>query len=702
MAILSQGRNCWRIARADRAAFIVDGEDYFKALYQSLTQARHSILIVGWDIHSELRLIRNGEDDASPNTLRPLLDHLAERRPDLDVYISSWDFAMIYAMEREFFPQYSLRWKSHDRVHFCLDGEHPIGASQHQKVVVVDDRVAFSGGFDLSKWRWDTSEHRIDDPRRVDPSGHGYAPFHDVQMVVAGEAAGALGELARERWFFASGARPKEARPDLDSDPWPASIRPTLTDIRIGIARTLPSHAGREEVREVENLYLDSIRAAERFIYIENQYLSSHRVGQALAERLREPGGPEVVIVTPEKTGGWLEQHTMDVLRARVLRELRNAGHDDRLRVYVARLSEEPAVALFIHAKVMIVDDVFARVASSNLSNRSMGLDSECDLAVESTPTQECRDAIRSFRHRLLSEHLGLQPEELVEAEREHRSLIAAIESLRNAERSLEPLSAELPPELDEWVPDAALLDPERPMEPNDLLKYFVSPEQRRPLGRNLLRVALLLFVVLALAAAWRWTPLGEWIRVDAVANVGKWLDAQPFTPLLVLATFIIFGTGGVPITLMIVASVMVFGPWLGGAYALVGSELSALASFGLGHVMGRDVVSRLAGVRVNRISRKLAERGVLTTVTVRIVPVAPFAVVNVIAGVSDIRLRDFALGTAIGMLPGVIVVAALTDGIAAALRDPSAGTLVTVLIVAGVLIGALFALRHWLRSRSS
>ena len=114
---------------------------------------------------------------------------------------------MIYTLEREFFPRYKLKWRTHKNIHFHLDGAHPAGASQHQKIVVVDDAVAFVGGFDLSKWRWDTPEHAIDNELRIDPDGKPYPPFHDVQMLVDGDAAEALGELARERWHIAAGKK---------------------------------------------------------------------------------------------------------------------------------------------------------------------------------------------------------------------------------------------------------------------------------------------------------------------------------------------------------------------------------------------------------------------------------------------------------------------------------------------------------------
>jgi len=699
-AILEKGRNCWRLAQAARAAFVIDGEDYFRAVREAMCRARRTIFIVGWDIHSELRLVRNGQDDRYPEKLGQLLDRLADDRSELEIYILNWDFAMIYAMEREFFPVYKLRWKSHQRIHFSLDGQHPVGASQHQKIVVVDDRVAFVGGLDLSKWRWDTSRHLPDDERRVDPDGKAYPPFHDVQMAIDGEAAAAIGGLVRERWRAAVGQDAADTDPDDDGDLWPPSIPPDLEKVTLGIARTLPDYGGRDEIREVERLYVESIEAAQSFIYMENQYLSAHCIGEALSRRLEQSNAPEVVIVLPEKTGGWLEQHTMDVLRGRLLAKLRDADRHDRLRVYYVRLSKDPHVSLMVHAKVMIVDDRMARVGSSNLSNRSMGLDSECDIAVEATEAQPCSEAIARFRHRLLAEHLGVDVDAVAAAHERHGSLIAAIESLRDGERTLEPFSGDVPEEVDQWVPDSALLDPEKPVEPEAFIDQFVPPDQQKPVYRHMLRIGLLLLGVAGLAAMWRWTPMSEWLAIERVESTLRWIAKSPFTPPLVLAAFVVGGIAVVPITLLIVATVTVFGPWLGAAYALLGAEASALVTFGLGHLLGREAVSRIAGSRLNRIDRALTNRGVLTIVTLRIVPVAPFSIINVIAGVSEIRLRDFAIGSFIGMVPGVVTIALLADRIVASLREPGVESIVILVAVAVCVVLFLAGLRYLVRRK--
>ncbi|MBW2508280.1 MAG: VTT domain-containing protein [Deltaproteobacteria bacterium] len=699
--ILSEPTNCWKIVEAKRATMIIDSERYFRVLRQALRGARDSVFIIGWDIHSRLRLVRESPDDDLPAELGALLEALVQSSPNLRIYILSWDFAMIYAMEREFFPTYKLRWKSHDRVSFCLDGEHPLGASQHQKLVVIDDRLAFCGGIDLGKWRWDTSAHRVKDERRVDPDGKSYPPFHDLQMAVEGEAARALGQLARDRWRMAASKEPGEPRTDICATMRPLELEADFQDVAIGIARTMPEYGERPETREVEQLYLDSIAAAQRLVYIENQYLSSYAIGEALAKRLEDPDGPEIVVIGPETTGGWLEQHTMDVLRGRLLQNLREADRYGRLAAYCVRLSNDPRVTLMIHAKLMIIDDRFVRVGSSNLSNRSMGLDSECDLAIDAASDQGSASAIRRIRHRLLAEHLAVDPEEVAEAEAREGSTIGAIESLRGGERTVEPLSAEVPAEVDQWVPESELLDPERPISPEALLDHFVGPRERKLWAQNTIKAGALVLIVLSLAAAWRWTPLGDWLTVDGLAEAGGWLRERPLTPILVLAAYVVAGFAVVPVTLLFAATVTVFGPWLGMAYSLAGAELSALACFGAGHLLGRDAVRRLGGSRVNRISRKLSERGVLTMITLRIVPIAPFSLINVVAGVSDIRLRDFAIGNFLGMLPGVVAIAFVAESALALVRAPSATTVFVAVGVVVMAIGALVGARYLIRRRA-
>lgn len=698
--IFKETENCWKRARAKRAAFLVDGETYFKAMHEAMRNARRSIMIAGWDLHSELRLIRDKDTGGYPDRLGAFLNALAKDRKHLQIYLLSWDFSMIYAMEREFFPRYTLKWRTHKRIHFYLDGEHPVGASQHQKVVVIDDAVAFSGGFDLSKWRWDDSRHLPENDRRVDPEGKPYPPFHDVQMAVDGEAAQVLGALIKERWERACGKAPA-IRHDVEiEDPWPASVEPELTDVSIAVARTLPAYNGRNGVREVERLYLDSIAAARKCIYIENQYLSAYRIGEALERRLEEQNGPEVVIVLPKITGGWLEQHTMDVLRGRILHRLREADRYDRLRTYWPRVGVDPEVSLMVHAKVIIIDDGFVRVGSSNLSNRSLGLDSECDLAVIAEEGTKEAHAISAFRNRLMAEHLDV-PKDAVAREMEaHGSLIKTVESLRGRDRTLVPDAFEVSQEIDQWVPESRLLDPEKPIAPEALFDHFISPDQQLSANRHLLKVILLIAAVLCLAATWRWTPLGEWVDLESAMHAATWVKEQAFAPLLVLVSYGVGGLVSFPVTLMIIATVIIFGPLWGLIYALIGSEISALLLFFLGRKLGRDGVSRFAGDLLNRINQKLSDSGLIAVITFRIIPVAPFSMINLVAGVSKIRLRDFFMGTFIGLLPGTVAIVVLADRISEFLRHPELGSFAALLGAIILVTVALFGIYRWLRRR--
>jgi phospholipase D1/2 len=338
------------------------------------------------------------------------------------------------------------------------------------------------------------------------------------------------------------------------------------------------------------------------------------------------------------------------------------------------------------------------RIGFSNLSNRSMGLDSQCDLAIAAGSDKTVRSAIARFRNRLLAEHLDADPKAVAEVIEKTGSLVEGIESLSGKERTLAQLSGDVPPEVDEWVPESELLDPEKPIEPDELFDHVVHPDQQPLAYRHLLRVVLLAAGVIALAAFWRWSPVNAWLNVAAVKSAGEWVRQQPLTPVLVMAGYVIGGLVAFPVTVMVIATVLIFGPWWGLLYALSGSELSALVVFGTGRLLGRDIVRRFAGSLFNSVSQTLSDAGLMTVITFRIVPVAPFSVINLIAGVSEIRWRDFALGTFLGMVPGVLTIVLLANRIAKSLRSPYieqfAALGVTVLAVGAGLMG----LRRWIK----
>ncbi|MEJ2469854.1 MAG: VTT domain-containing protein [Desulfuromonadales bacterium] len=672
---LQSGQNCWRISDAEKIAFLVDGEAYFDAVAAACEAAQRCIYIIGWDIDSRIRLRRGPEDDQE--NLKQFVNRLAENKPELNIYILEWDFAMLYSFERETWPLVNFGWRTHQRVHFELDDEHPVGASHHQKIIVVDDRVAFVGGFDLAICRWDTREHAADHPERVDADVN-YGPFHDVQMLVSGAAAASLGELARDRWQQATGdlLPPVE---EVDADPWPDHVDPALQDAPVAILRTLPEHAGQDEIREIENFYQEAIAAAKTLIYIENQYLTSHRIGSALEKVLGLDKGPDVLLVLPKTCSGWLEQETMGALRQRLFKRLYAADVHQRLKICYPDRKAFTEQTINVHSKVLVVDDNLLTIGSANLSNRSMGFDTECNLALAAEGRDDIVAVIQTFRNSLVAEHLGVSTADVADHLAETGSLLKTIASFNGGERSLEDLHPEKEDSLAHVLSADEIADPERPINLDRLLTFFdtggYQKEDRHRDKQKAWRFATILAVALVLAALWRWSPLNEWLNIDTVLAVADRIRESALTIPIVLGIYLVGSCLMFPITIMILATALSFGPYTGFSLALGGSLLGGLASYFLGRWLGRDAVRKLAGDKLNRLSRKIARRGWLAVAIVRVVPVAPFTIVNLVAGATHISARSFLIGTAVGMGPGILAIMIFEGGLEQALREPSWGS---------------------------
>jgi phosphatidylserine/phosphatidylglycerophosphate/cardiolipin synthase-like enzyme len=462
--LLVPGRTCWRIERANRLTFIIDAADYFRLAKAAMLKAKHRIMLIGWDFDTRIKFEPEEQTLQGPNLLGEFLSWLPKHRPDLRIYVLKWDLGMVQALGRGMTPVFIVNWMTSKRLRFKLDGAHPAGAAHHQKIVVIDDALAFCGGIDMTVDRWDTREHLDGNPRRTKPSGHSYGPWHDATTVVDGAAARAIGDLARERWRQGTGERLEPA--SEGSDAWPEDLAPTIEQVDVAIARTLPELDDRQEVREIEALYLEAIGRAERTIYIESQYLASRKIAEAFARRLREPEGPEIVIVLPETAEGWLEHKAMDGARLKLLHMLWRADLHKRLGVfYPVTAGGKP---IYVHAKIMVIDDRLLRVGSSNLNNRSMGFDTECDLAVEVTPgslnQERLRETILSIRQDLLCEHLGVEPDAFSAAmEGVSGSLVKTVEALRGPGRTLKPFEPTEVAEDESALAENELLDPERP-----------------------------------------------------------------------------------------------------------------------------------------------------------------------------------------------------------------------------------------------
>src|SRR5436190_1875573 len=559
------------------------------------------------------------------------------------------------------------------------------------------DPVAFIGGIDPTVRRFASPEHAPDDPRRV-AYGKPYPPFHDLMVAVDGEAARSLAALSRERWLAATGQKlkPVAFKGVSDNDPWPADFAPDLQAVEVGIARTAPPRGEQAAVREVEKLYLDMIAAARKTLYIENQYFTAPRIAAALEQRLAEPDGPEVVLVLRLLSHGWLEEHTMHVLRTRLIDRLRKADAHGRFRVYyphVPGLAER--CCLDVHSKVMVVDDQVLRIGSSNLCNRSLGLDTEADVAIEARNRPQVANAIRRFRDRLVAEHLGVPVEKVrVEIERTG-SLHGAIKVLAHEGRSMRELAA-LPEWSDAVVSVAAVADPDEPIAFEALLVDRHQDEPDKPEKPAWGHIAMIAAVVLALTALWRWTPLAHTVSAERVLDLAHDFGSRWWAPLVLMASYTPACLVMFPRPLITLAAVIAFGPWLGFLYSLMGIVASSVVTYYIGRRMRRDSVRRLAGPKLDRMIEVLKKYGLIAMTLLRLVPIAPFAVESIVAGAIRMKVWHVMVGTAIGLLPGTLATTIFGDAIETALTGAGDVNWWLVGGAVALLSGGIVAVKRW------
>ncbi|MEP6785200.1 MAG: phospholipase D-like domain-containing protein [Sphingomonadales bacterium] len=460
---LKEGHNCWRTATADRLSVIVDADDYFRHARQAFLNAQRRIMLVGWDFDARIALVPGERLPDEPEGVGEFLYWLVERNPRLELYLLRWDLGALKSLFRGTTILTVMKWMRHPRIHTKLDGHHPPGASHHQKLVAIDEGLAFCGGIDMTGDRWDTRAHRDGDPGRRRPNGSSYKPWHDATVAVSGPAAAMVAQLCRDRWLRATGA---ELTPvSTDDGHWPDDLKPMMKNVSFTLARTCAPLEQETGIFEVEALFLDQIAGARKFIYFESQYFASRKVAEALARRLDEADGPEVVIVNPVSAQGWLEPLAMDSARERLMEALRRHDRNSRLRMY------HPVTAggtpIYVHAKIAIIDDRQLRVGSANLNNRSMRLDTEADALVDASHNADpaVGRAITALRDDLLAEHLGVDPLVVSQRIAETGSMIQTIESLRGSGRTLVPYEPKDLTATEAWLADNEILDPEGPGE---------------------------------------------------------------------------------------------------------------------------------------------------------------------------------------------------------------------------------------------
>jgi uncharacterized membrane protein YdjX (TVP38/TMEM64 family) len=275
------------------------------------------------------------------------------------------------------------------------------------------------------------------------------------------------------------------------------------------------------------------------------------------------------------------------------------------------------------------------------------------------------------MRNRLLAHHCGVPVADVAAALDRSASLIAAAERLSGRGHSLQAVN-DAADGFDALSPYLlGVADPERPIGAEEFVTKILGGYVQERHASTVFKLLAAAGGLLLLALLWQFTPLAELADPATVRSAAASVANSYWGPVAVIAAFLIGGQVLFPVTILIAATAAAFGPLLGFVLASIGAMLSAVVTFVIGAKLGKDSLRNVLGPRLNRIREQIRRRGVIAVASIRLVPLAPFTVVNLAAGASDIRFLDFILGTAIGMLPGLVVMALLGHQVSELLTHP-------------------------------
>ncbi|QPG06122.1 VTT domain-containing protein [Salinimonas marina] len=710
-SIFQQGENCWVSSKASFAAPLIDCANYYKALHSSIVKAKHSIFIVGWDIDSRIRLIR-GEDEANseaPSVISDLLAWKAEQNPELNIYLLRWDSSLAFFAQREMWAKEVWDEKTPDNVETVLDDTIPMGGSQHQKIVIIDDEVVYSGGMDVSTNRWDTRDHPVESAERDGPDGE-YGPLHDVQAVYAGPLVKDFAELVRWRWLRVAESQPidiREGAKNALDDPlpaaWPPAYQPWFEKVDCALARTIPFMDEVEPVQEVRNMLLDLINQAERVIYIENQFTSRQEIAEALNSRLKACPDLNVIIVSSYEPKGRFECEAFWASRIEFKKILFNDIDPARIIMSYSSISDEQSRSAYkrIHSKVMTIDNKYLVIGSSNLSNRSMTLDTEIDTVFYGN-TEHNQQHIEKVRDDLLAEHTGRDLATTAELMQEAMPARAIIENQRAHGYILTQVNDEIFTEQSSDNLFRSFSDPEEPLIAMPTLDGQSMPV-KNPRRRTIM-IGLGVLVIALLGGLMFWASQSiSWLSADSINAFLEKSRGTYFALPTVLLVYLVGGLLFFPVTVLSIAVAAVFGPIWGPIYGILGALLSSASMFGVGKLLGNAGLKKIGGPKVEAVDQKLKSSGVVGVAAIRMLPIAPFSLVNLVAGISSIGLFQFLMGTFLGMFPPMIAKGLVGDSITQIFRNPSPQTisyLVGGIVLWGLMIWGSQKFARWYQER--
>jgi uncharacterized membrane protein YdjX (TVP38/TMEM64 family) len=354
-----------------------------------------------------------------------------------------------------------------------------------------------------------------------------------------------------------------------------------------------------------------------------------------------------------------------------------------------------------VHAKALIVDDRILYIGSANLTNRSMGLDTECGIVVEAEPDSIAASAIAETRFGLLAEHLGTSSDEVRRQVNAHGSLVQALDTMTGGERTLCSLQTELPSAFDPVGPNFNPADMEQPIHAHGMLALFLPEDSEIQRFKNLWHIWLgASLFVLAAAVIWG----------DQILSWTRWLFATGHavpadnmqTWLIALGAYGVSSIGFVPLSVPLAVTLAIM-PTVGGvAISFVGGILSALVMYGLGRFLKRSWIVWLATATVNKISKRLATRSVFASAELTFAYGIPYPLINLVSGANRISVPKFIGSAMITVSVLVLVVSLVTLPFTAFLTEPDKFSALSSLAAGVLTAGIVLAFRKKLRLKIS
>lgn len=621
MSNTSPPRDAYFYSAADSGPeLFVGGKSYFADLKQSLNKAKKSVLICGWSLN-----LKTVMDDKG-TMIKDILFGLPE---SVDIKILIWDYIIFYVADRDPFLPFKVAARNKKNISFERFDFHPVMSSMHSKMAVVDDEVLYLGGIDIDLHRRDGPYNLARDSSRKEIDGSPYQPFRDYMFKFQGESALYFSNIFRQLWVSQKNQR-SEILPGRGSP----------REGNVYFARTVPKFKNNPKDYSSFHLHKWLIQAAKEYIYIENQYLTSDKIVDLLINRLAERDGPEVVIVVSYGKMPVLEKISMGALLTESAKKLLKSDPWKRLKIYALK-SGPNGPFVKVHSKLVLVDDTYVKIGSSNINNRSMRFDYELDVLYSGPKTME-------FKSQILSTLLGTG--ENVETE---GSLIAVFEEAKKRNGKL----VELKQILQEESAFAEYKD-YLPLDKKEMTFFeragqiFVEKAALKKINSKILAGALILALIIAGAL---------WVDVEnAKDNMDRfilWLEVSNGYVLMGIFFFGYLALGSIffPLNAYIFLCGAYFDTFEAIALAMGGAVGSASISYGVGAVFKTEVrESKIE--KVNQLKRLLKKNSLKTLIFLRMVPVAPFPLVNLVCGKFGVPFSRYFTGTLLGVAPGSFV----------------------------------------------